>query len=195
MRVKEGQKDKAIIEAAIKVIAENGYYGAKIHKIAELAGVATGSVYSYYENKLQIIFAIFDNVWKELSGKLELVEQDASMSASQKLEALIDIVFNLFTENQDLALVFAHEQNILIRDYPERFTPYFEKFIMTGQKIVLQGIASGVFNPAVDVLILRKYLMGGISGCIQAWAINPDQYSLQEIRDQLKLYAHKGVNL
>ncbi len=195
MRVREGNKEKAIIEAAIKVIAENGYYGAKIHKIAELAGVATGSIYSYYENKLQIIFAIFDNVWKELYEKLELVEQDAAISPSQKLEALIDLVFNLFTENQDLALVFAHEQNVLIRDYPDKFTPYFEKFIQTGQNIISQGIASGVFNPSVNVFILRKYLMGGISGCIQAWALDPSSYSLAEIRDQLKLLAHKGVNI
>jgi TetR/AcrR family fatty acid metabolism transcriptional regulator len=195
MRVREGHKDKAIIEAAIKVIAENGYYGAKIHKIAELAGVATGSIYSYYENKLQIIFAIFDNVWRGLSGKLDLVELDTTLTPSQKLESLIDMVFDLLTENQDLALVFAHEQNVLIRDYPDRFTPYFEKFIQTGQQIVAQGITAGVFNPAVNVFILRKYLMGGISGCIQAWAIDPASYSLAEIRDQLKLLAHKGVNL
>ena len=101
----------------------------KIHKIAEVAGIATGSIYSYYENKLQIILAIFDGVWKELALKIELVEMNPELSPVQKFDALLDSVFNLFTENQSLALVFAHEQNSLLRDYPEQFTPYFEKFL------------------------------------------------------------------
>ena len=194
MRVKEGHKDKAILEAAIKVIAENGYYGAKIHKIAEVAGVATGSIYSYYENKLQIVLAIFDEVWKELSLKIEIVERDPELTPVQKFDALLDSVFNLFTENQSLALVFAHEQNQLIRDYPDKFTPYFEKFLQTGESIVRQGISTSVFNPDVNVELLRKYLMGGISALLQSWAHNPEKNSLQEIRDQLKLFAKQGLN-
>ena len=45
MRVKEGNKEKDIIEAAISIFAKDGYRNAKISKISDAAKVATGSVY------------------------------------------------------------------------------------------------------------------------------------------------------
>jgi len=44
-------KYKQIIDAAVIVIAENGYHQAQVSKIAKQAGVADGTIYLYFKNK------------------------------------------------------------------------------------------------------------------------------------------------
>ena len=83
MRLKEGHKEKDIIDAAIKVFAEFGYHNAKISTIAKKANVATGSVYVYYKNKEDILFNIFDKLWQELFEKLRIVSDNNSLEPEE----------------------------------------------------------------------------------------------------------------
>ncbi|AOY75543.1 TetR/AcrR family transcriptional regulator [Clostridium formicaceticum] len=48
------QKEYLILEAAIKVFNQYGFYEAKISNIAEEAGVGKGTVYEYFDSKKQL---------------------------------------------------------------------------------------------------------------------------------------------
>src|SRR5690625_680699 len=54
-RPKYGQ----IIEAALQVIAENGYHASQVSKIAKQADVADGTIYLYFKNKEDILISVF----------------------------------------------------------------------------------------------------------------------------------------
>jgi len=71
MRVKEGNKERDIIVAAVKIFASMGYHNAKISKIAETAGVATGSVYVYFKNKEDVLLKIFSDLWNKMYDELD----------------------------------------------------------------------------------------------------------------------------
>lgn len=193
MRTREGNKEQAILDAAIHVFAEYGYHAAKIHKIAEVAGIATGSVYSYFENKQKIILAIFEDVWKVLFQQISSIEADPDIPVIQKFDAMIDMVLDLFTENRELALVFVNEENHVMRDYPDEFTPSFAGFVKTGEEIVRQGISQGKFNDGIKIDILRTYLFGGIRSLLLAWATEPKKYPLSHIREELKSFIKHGI--
>lgn len=53
-------KYKQIIDAAVIVIAENGYHQAQVSKIAKQAGVADGTIYLYFKNKEDILISVFN---------------------------------------------------------------------------------------------------------------------------------------
>src|SRR3712207_9343341 len=53
-------KREAILRAATKVFAENGYFNSKVADIARVAGVADGTVYLYFKSKEDILHTIFD---------------------------------------------------------------------------------------------------------------------------------------
>ncbi len=55
-----------IIEAAVKVIAENGYHGSQVSKIAKEANVADGTIYLYFKNKEHILVSLFEEKWENL---------------------------------------------------------------------------------------------------------------------------------
>jgi len=51
-------KYKQIIDAAVIVIAENGYHQAQVSKIAKEAKVADGTIYLYFKNKEDILISV-----------------------------------------------------------------------------------------------------------------------------------------
>src|SRR5204863_624067 len=53
-------KRAAILRAAIRVFAHNGYFNSKVADIAREAGVADGTVYLYFKSKEEILHSIFD---------------------------------------------------------------------------------------------------------------------------------------
>ena len=48
-----GTSDKyqRILDAAIEVIAEHGFFHSRVSEIADRAGVADGTIYLYFKNK------------------------------------------------------------------------------------------------------------------------------------------------
>lgn len=193
MRVKEGNKEKDILEAAIKVFAEVGYHKAKISKIAEVAGVATGSVYVYFEDKEDIILKIFEQIWVKLHGELLAVKSNTVLSPMDKFDAMIDLIFDVYTENPPLAMVFVNEQNHLQRSAEDRFTSFYEKFMNIGEDIIREGIDKCVFSETLDVSVLRYYVFGAIRSLLQHWAVDPKSYPLNKIRQGVKFLTKNGI--
>src|SRR3954463_5490649 len=59
-----------IIDAAVIVIAENGYHQAQVSKIAKQAGVADGTIYLYFKNKEDILISLFEEKMGNFIEKL-----------------------------------------------------------------------------------------------------------------------------
>jgi AcrR family transcriptional regulator len=57
-------KREAILEAALELFAERGFYGTPVPLIAERAGVGAGTIYRYFENKEALVNALYQK-WKE----------------------------------------------------------------------------------------------------------------------------------
>ena len=74
-------KYKQIVDAAVIVIAENGYHQAQVSKIAKEAGVADGTIYLYFKNKEDILISLFQEKMAILVQNVEeLLNEDISTS-------------------------------------------------------------------------------------------------------------------
>ena len=192
MRIKEGNKEKDILEAAIKVFAEKGYYKSKISKIADVANVATGSVYVYYENKEDILLKIFEQLWGNIYQEAQRIKT-TNLSPMEKLESLIDMAFDTFMENTSLAIVYINEQSNLIQYSPQKFTDNYEKFLDLCEDIIRDGIKKGVMTEDIDVQIFRNYFLGGFRNLLHHWAHDPQIFSLDKIRQNVKYLTRHGI--
>ena len=56
------QREKQILKAADEVFTRKGYAAATIPEIAELAGVAVGTIYNYYSGKRELFIAVIKNL-------------------------------------------------------------------------------------------------------------------------------------
>ncbi len=193
MRKKEGNKEIDIINAAVQVFASKGYFNAKISEIAKKAKVSVGSVYVYYKSKDYILYKIFDDVWGCLYHKLKETVARKDLSIEKKHDALIDMIFDTFTENTSIAIVIAHEQQRLLMRNPKEFTPYYEMFNRLGNKIIKDGIKQKVYNKEINPKISSLFLHGAFRELINSWANDQKMFSLNLIRKNIKSFSKYGL--
>src|SRR5881227_1957843 len=68
-------KRAAILRAATRVFARNGYFNSKVADIARAADVADGTVYLYFKSKEEILHSIFDqNMAEAIAEGRKLIE-------------------------------------------------------------------------------------------------------------------------
>ncbi|MFH0733816.1 MAG: TetR/AcrR family transcriptional regulator [bacterium] len=193
MRTKEGNKDKDILEAAIKVFAETGYHKSKISKIAEIAGVATGSVYVYYKSKEEILYRIFNDIWENLYHELFKLTSNPSIPALEKLDSMIDLILDVFTQNPAMALVIVNEQQNVQRTSVTHFTDYYEKFLDLATGVIQEGIKEGVISKNIDLYVFRFYIFGAVRNILNNWALNQKEFPLNKIRQSIKYFTKNGI--
>ena len=95
-------KHKRILEAATQLFGELGYSKARIETIAEMAGVAKGTVYLYFKNKPDLFASCIENRIDELIALLE-TEIEKCSSATEAIRKLIEIHVKTFDENMGFA--------------------------------------------------------------------------------------------
>src|SRR6266853_3156193 len=62
VQAREQRNDKRarILDAAVKVFAERGYFSSTVAEIARAAGVADGTIYLYFKSKDDLLLSVFD---------------------------------------------------------------------------------------------------------------------------------------
>ena len=70
MFLKNVEKRDAILQAAMELIAEHGFHEAPMSMIADKAGVGTGTIYSYFENKDGLIQHLFSELRERIMAHL-----------------------------------------------------------------------------------------------------------------------------
>jgi TetR/AcrR family fatty acid metabolism transcriptional regulator len=56
------EREERILDAAAAVFAHKGYHEATIREIAELADVADGTIYNYFDNKFDLLISILARI-------------------------------------------------------------------------------------------------------------------------------------
>lgn len=79
---------KKITDVAIVLFVKYGVQGTSMAMIAKKAGIATGSIYNYFENKEKLINEIFENICNQA---VDYVGQDISTEGSvrERFEAIV----------------------------------------------------------------------------------------------------------
>lgn len=101
---KEKPKYNQILDAAVEVIAENGFHRSQVSKIAKKAGVADGTIYLYFKNKEDLLVSLFQNKMGNFIERIRKATENVD-KADEKLFALIDTHFRQLSEDPHLAVV------------------------------------------------------------------------------------------
>ena len=70
---------KQILDAATRVFAEKGFHRATIKEIARVAGIADGTIYTYFASKDEVLLAVLDRLNETTERRQQFVlgdEQD-----------------------------------------------------------------------------------------------------------------------
>ena len=86
MNDKTKDKRERLLEAALKLFTERGFYDTPTSLIAKTAGVATGTLFHYFKNKEDLINGLYLEIKKGLSEEIgEGLRQESSIQEKLKL--------------------------------------------------------------------------------------------------------------
>ncbi len=182
-----------IIDAAVEVIAENGYHQSQVSKIAKQAGVADGTIYLYFKNKEDILISLF----KEKMGQfIERMEEEVKekTTAKEKLALVIKQHFTLLGNDRHLAIVTQLElrqSNIKLR---LKINYILKGYLNMLDTILTEGIESGEWKDNLDVRLARQMIFGTIDETVTTWVMNDQKYDLPDLSGKVLELLVSGIH-
>lgn len=192
MAKRKGQKYEQIIDAAVKVIAQNGYHHSQVSKIAKEAGVADGTIYLYFKNKEDLLVSLFQDKMGKFIQKIE-DELAGEPSIEEKLLVLITMHLSQLQADHSLAIVTQLElrqSNIELRNRINEVLVEYLKLIDT---IVLLGIEEGLFSADLDIRITRQMIFGTIDEVVTNWVMKEHKYELLPLANPVHTLLLKAI--
>lgn len=177
---RSGLKYDAIIEAAVKVIAENGYHNSQVSKIAREAGVADGTIYLYFKNKEDLLVSLFQVKMGQYTDRVSQ-EQKNLKDPFVKLAKLINLHFNLLAADRNLALVVQiqlRQSNPTIR---EGIAAPLKNFFKVIETLVAEGIRDDFFRTDIDPKLARQMIFGTMDEVATSWVTSYQDYKLTDL--------------
>jgi len=103
-------KRERILAATAKLIVRNGLQSS-MAEIASTAGVATGSLYTYFKSKDDLIRGVYAQLTEAIVAAL-IVEHDAATSPEARLRRYIEDYIAFVWADADRALLFEYLSNV-----------------------------------------------------------------------------------
>ena len=170
-RKNRGEKHSRILDAAIDVFAEKGFYTARIADVASRAGVADGTIYLYFKNKDELLLTIFEEKMSELIEGMQAAMQGET-NPFNRLRIFARFHFQQVQTHRTLAEVLQVElrlSNKFLKEYrPEKLWAYLGIFA----GIVREGQECGMIRPELDPFVTMWAFFGALDELAIQWVLS-----------------------
>ncbi|MGC8719935.1 MAG: TetR/AcrR family transcriptional regulator [Thermodesulforhabdaceae bacterium] len=189
---KKTEKYERILDAAIRVFAQKGFYQSRVSDIAREAGVADGTIYLYFKNKDDILISIFE---EKMRSAIAIFQQELSQTenALSKLKRFVRVHLDLFRQNPELAAVLQVELRQSSRFMKEYKKVELKRFLDIIGDIVKQGQEEGLFRKDLPVSLVKRFIFGALDEVISTWVLSGGRFNLTDYADVLSDLFIRGL--
>lgn len=149
------QRRSEISVAALKVFAQKGYHAAKIEDIASELSIGHGTLYRYFENKLDIFNKVIDDIIRmitELVQEVDPNEADTLEEYQGQLKMIGDGMFDLFLEHPEIGkLLFFEAFGINDQGMQARIHDIFVLFGEYTKRYLVNGVNKGYLHAELHI--------------------------------------------
>jgi TetR/AcrR family fatty acid metabolism transcriptional regulator len=186
-------KREAILRAATRVFARNGYFNSKVADIAREADVADGTVYLYFKSKEEILHSIFDqNMAEAIAAGKTLIEKLSD--PGEKLRRIAALHLERLGADRELAVVFQVELRGSTKFMQEFSAAGFAEYLGLLRQTFAEGQRSGVFRKDLNAKLVSKILFGALDEMATNWIISKRNYKLEPMADVVMDVFLNGVS-
>ena len=183
----------ALYEATSSVIAEHGWLGLTMDRVAEEAGVSKGTVYNYFKDKKELVWFVITSL------ALEVEERVSNIIASH--ESCVEVLNELIRkelegrrENAHLATAFIHA----FHDEPElreRMLSSNNPFYRVDRMIedfFARGMEKGEFRK-IDPKAMQSIFSSILMGIARRWDGGQLSVATDEMSDFIISLLNEGI--
>ena len=133
-----------IYDAAVEILMRDGYEAMTMERVAEQAGVAKGSLYNYFPNKLELLRFVRVKSFEPLEERVDAI-LDSDTDALEKLRLMFRAWFEYLDSRRRLFNFLFNEHAIHKLFRPEESSGQ-QRAINNLAKVIEQGIAEGTLR-------------------------------------------------
>jgi len=189
-----GGKRERILDAAVRVFAEQGFYHAKVAQIAQLAGVADGTIYLYFKSKDDLLISLFEDRMTEVNAQLREA-LDSARGAVERLKRVIRMHLALVEQNLPMAEVISVELRQSSKFVKEYANPKFVEFLRLIAGAIADGQEHGELRRDVDPQLIARSLFGALDEIALSWLMKKEKFDLQRAAADLERLFVDGLAL
>ena len=191
--MRDHDKHHQIIEAAVRVFARNGYYNSRVSDIAREAGVASGTIYLYFETKEEILVTLFR---EKMAAWVDHVRGEiaAEPDAVAKIRRLVALHFSVLENDPALAEVVQVELRQGHKFFRGASAHEVSAYFALIGSILEEGQASGSIRRDVPVKIATKALFGAMDQVATSWVLGKRRYRLSDAAEAVAAVFLRGVS-
>jgi TetR/AcrR family transcriptional regulator len=190
----EADRKTTILQAALEVFSEKGFFCATVDAICEKAGIAKGTIYNYFSGKEDLFYTIIENLENDLYRRLQLVAKEET-NALEKLESAIKTHMQCILKQADFWRLMSSE--VLRASDPNNvkrraaIMKRLRELSHVYEEIISQGETEGVFQPGKRFLAAR-----GIYHLVNMQVFHQESvYDIRKVSGDIVDLITKGLNL
>lgn len=186
------EKYQRILDAAIEVIAENGYFNSPVSAIAKRAGVADGTIYLYFRSKDEVLRTAIDATFQRFYNLVE--ERFKTLTGPrEQLEFIAEVHLSSHTVNRAMAVLMATEMRQSAKFIAEFSHHHLVKYIQVVREVVRHGQQQGVFRQDVSDGVVAHCMFGAIDELLSSAVFTGRVYDAKATAAQVMDILMRGI--
>ena len=177
-------RQKEILEVAIKILAQEGIQKLTVKNISKSIGFTEAALYRHYDSKHKILLGILD-LFEEISI-VPNFNPSKNLTNLDKVHLFVLDRYKKFTDNPDIAkIIFSEaifindpELSAKIRNIMHGNKKIVDKFITAGQK-------KGEINNELDPISIFRTIIGSMRLLVTQWCYNNYSFDLKKEGERL----------
>lgn len=162
-------KRTRIIKAAEKVFSEKGFGLATMSEIAEVAGVAEGTIYTYFSNKKDLLLNLPVERFRYFKqGTKQLFDIKDTL---RKLRRFIRYHIAIFLTNRDFLKTFLLDIKLNRQYYESSAYEEYLEYMNVLDPILDEGKEKNIFRESVNNRVFKNLFFGGFTHLTTRWFI------------------------
>ncbi|HBQ25223.1 MAG TPA: hypothetical protein DD791_02410 [Syntrophomonas sp.] len=175
-------KRKIILDAAVQVFSTKGYHNTRMEEIATVAGIGKGTIYEYFDSKLQLFQAMMESSLQIYYNRIDMPKLE-TLTLEERLSVLFESYITFCRENKDLTRIVFWDTEIWdedLKDWTYNLRNEKEEKL-TG--IIQDSIERGEIRN-VDAKLLTLLIIGSLGSLwvpitLDDWDISPADMAAQ----------------
>ena len=159
---------RAILDAAVRVFARQGFHACRVSDIADEAGVAYGLLYHYFPSKDEVLNTLFLERWGVMLEMIREVDREPK-PVREKLGAIASFIVDSYRHDPDMMKVIIVEVTRAANSFGQTHLGQIREAYRLIGEIVTKAQREGIFKAEIDAEFAAMTFYGAIEQVLTGW--------------------------
>ncbi|MFF8410469.1 TetR/AcrR family transcriptional regulator [Streptomyces omiyaensis] len=185
-----------LYEAAVTLIAEQGFSATTVDEIAERAGVAKGTVYYNFKSKTELFEELLRHGVALLTASLRTAAEETAARGGSRvaaLDAMIRAGLVFIDRYPAFTQLYVAELWRTNRAWNSTLLVVRQEAVAVVEGVLREGVEAGELSEEIDVQLTAAALVGMVLVAALDWKAFQSERSLDDVHAALSLLLHGRV--